>query len=86
MNRDRLNHVSAEAVSNAALDVLDRLDRGDTEVQVAGLAVALIAVTRRIGVDRQDLINVANNILNAKDANGPGYNALRDYVNYEVAS
>ena len=86
MNRDKLNHVSPEAVSIAALDVLDRLDRGDTEVQVAGLAVALLAVTRRIGVDRHDLLAVANNVMNAKDASGPGFTAMRDYVNYEVAA
>lgn len=86
LDRDRLNHIGPERVGQVALDALDRLDQHDVEAQVAGLAVALMAVVRRIDMDRQDVMNVAARILDNKAVDTPTFRALRDYINYEVAA
>lgn len=85
LDRDQFNHVNPEQVAHDALRVMDILDHDNPERQVAGLAVALLAVVRRTGADRQDLMTVADNILADKAVRTPAYSALQDYIHHEVA-
>lgn len=86
LDRDRINHVSPERVAQVALDALDRTDQGDTEVQLVGIATALLAIIRRTSAEAHQLLTVATNILNSKHAETPSHQAIQEYVHHEISA
>jgi len=84
MNRDKLNHIGPEETAQAALDVLDRVNDLNPEVQPAAVAMVLIAFARRTGTDVGDLFTVANNILGSNWADGPAFRAIHLYMKHEI--
>lgn len=85
MNRDKLNHLNADRVAQASLDMLDKVSDLDPEVQPAAVAMTLIAFARRTGSDVGDLFSVARNMLGSKDADGPAFRAIHLYMQHEIA-
>lgn len=86
LDRDKINHVSPERVAQVALDALDRTDQGDTEVQVVGIATALLAVVQRTAAEANHLLTVASNILGSKHVETPSHQAIQDYVHHEISA
>lgn len=86
LDRDKINHVSPERVAQVALDALDRTDQGDAEVQVVGIATALLAIVKRTSVEANHLLTVATNILNSKHADTPSHQAIQEYVHHELSA
>ena len=86
LDRDKINHVCPERTAQVALDALDRTDQGDTEVQIVGLATALMAVVQRTAAEANHVLTVALNILGSKHADTPSHQAIQEYVHHEISA
>lgn len=84
INIDRLNHLNPDRAAQSALQCLDSVSDSAPEVQPVGLAMALLAFSRRVGRDVGDFFNVANNMLHDKEAEGPSFRAINMYMHNEV--
>lgn len=81
----RIGQISPAAVRAPAFRVIDRLQRMDPAVQLTATAVALCAMVESLGLDMEDVINVAQNTL--RDAEGPfttHIQAIREYAKHEI--
>ncbi|UFS66960.1 hypothetical protein LO749_20930 [Paracoccus denitrificans] len=86
IDRDSINHVCPERVAQVALDALDRTDQGDTNVQIVGLAAALMAIVQRTSAEANHILTVARNILGSKHADTPSHQAIQEYIHHEISA
>lgn len=83
MNRDQLNSADAAAVGRTAIAILDRLQNTPAHIQATAAAAVFLTIAEHIKVPAQDLFVVTKNMMNDEDSMAE-FNALRDYVRYEL--
>lgn len=85
INRDLINNASADHVSRAGIDILDRMQNHPQHIQPVALAAAFLTIADHLRVPPQDLFTVTRNMM-AEEENIAEFKALRDYVKYEIAN
>lgn len=85
MNLDTLVNAPSEAVANAAMQLVDRLQDHPAGIQSIASAVLFLAVCKAHGLNPQEVFTVAGN-LTADTIHGerPEFRALRLYAEHEL--
>lgn len=82
-NRDQLNNASADRVSRAGIEILDRMQNHPAHIQPLALCAAFLTLADHYRVPPQDLFTATRNMM-AEEENIAEFKALRDYIRYEI--
>jgi len=83
MNRDLMNNADAEHTARAGIDILDRMQNHPQHIQPLALCAAFLTLANHYRVPAQDLFTATKNMM-TEEENIAEFNALRDYVKYEI--
>ena len=84
LNRDLLNSVPVETAANATVAVIDRLQDFSPELQMLALTTSYKLMLERFNFPPQDILTVADNVMNHADGRRVEFEAVQSYMEGEL--
>ena len=86
LDRDKLQNADRKPVANAAMGVVDGVQRFPIEHRILGMAAAFIIMCRELGIEASDAFTAASNIMIFRDSGNttPEFLAVGDYIRNET--
>jgi len=83
---DKLSMAAVRPTGNAAMQVVDSLQRFPSETRALGLAVSFLLLCSRYHVDPRRVLGMASNLMNHDDGTTmrPEFRAVRNYLEEEM--
>jgi len=83
MDRDKLSNIEPKQAANAAMQVVDALQRFPAGTQLMGLATAWKMAMDLYGVSISDVMTYSGNLINDTDGRRPEFSAVAEYLEKE---
>lgn len=84
LNHDRLNSMPIDVAGQAAMQVIDTLQRYPREAQVLGSAAVFVLLCERFGINVQDVMTVTSNLMHHAEGRRPEFAAVTEYLAREL--
>lgn len=85
LNSDKMGSANEGLVANAAMTVVDQLQRFTPEVQMLGLTAAFMLLAKHHKQHPGDLFLTTDNIINGVEGKRPEFRAVSMYMENELA-
>lgn len=84
MTRDNLSNIKVRKAANAAMLVIDTMQKLPQEEQIAGLSAAFLLLADRVKMSPQDMFSFTTSIMNHADGRRPEFAAVAQYMDMEL--
>ena len=84
MNQDKLSNMKVRKAANAAMVVIDALQKLPAEEQIAGLSAAFLLLADRVNMTPQDMFSFTTSIMNHAEGRRPEFAAVAQYMDMEL--